>query len=237
LEKEEMEYKISKKRAVLWVVTTVLGPLLFYGIASSLYIGMWYFRTGYHGPPIPKIILEAMFIGYPPAIWGTVVFWWLMHRKKTTFRNLFLTQNSAIIPDIGIGIGLGVLWIIFYGLADVVSWQAMINFDFTKLMSIPTSLSAGFGEEFLYRGFLFWLLAAAGTGKGSRLIITSIAFGLGHCLWGPWGMVWTTILGFSFGLSVLWRGNAWPAVVAHTLLNLFIEPGLIEKALTGGFNT
>ena len=32
-----------------------------------------------------------------------------------------------------------------------------------------------------------------------------------------------------------WRGNVWPAVLAHTILNLCIEPGLIMKAMSGGF--
>ena len=32
-------------------------------------------------------------------------------------------------------------------------------------------------------------------------------------------------------------GMVWPAVVAHTLLDLCIAPGLIEKALTGGFSS
>jgi membrane protease YdiL (CAAX protease family) len=201
-----------------------------------LYIGVWYARTGHQGPPVPEIMLKGMFIGYPPAIWGTVARWWWMHRNKATFGKLFLTRSSAVIPDIGIGIGLGVLWIAFYGLADVVSWRAMFQVDAAKLASIPTSLSAGLGEEFLFRGFLFWLLAAAGAGKGSRLVIASIAFGLGHWLWGPWAMVWTTIVGLTFGLAVLWRGNVWPAVTAHALLSLCIEPGLFEKALSGGFN-
>lgn len=232
-----MEYKISKKRATLWVITTIAGPLLFLGFTSGLYIGMWYARTGHQGPPIPDIMIKGLLIGYPPAIWGTIILWWWIHRRKETFGNIFLTQSSAIFPDIGIGICLGILWIAIYGLTDTVSWQAMFNIDSAKLMSIPASLSAGFGEEFLFRGFLFWLLASAGAGKGSRLVIASIAFGLAHCFWGPWGMVWTVILGFTFGLAVLWRGNVWPAVVAHTLLNLCIEPGLFEKARTGGFNT
>jgi membrane protease YdiL (CAAX protease family) len=182
-------------------------------------------------------MIQAMFIGLPPALWGTVALWWWLHRKKARFGNLFLAQSSAIVPDIGIGICLGVLWVAIYGLMDVVSWQEMFNLDSAKLASIPTSLSAGFCEEFLYRGFLFWLLSTAGASKGLRLLIASIAFGLAHCFWGPWGMAWTTVLGFTFGLAVLWRGNVWPAIMAHTLLDLCIEPGLIEKALTGGFNT
>jgi len=176
-----------------------------------------------------------MFVGLPPALWAAVLLWWWMHRKKATFAELYLTRSSALCIDIGLGLVLGVLWVGVYGLFDVVSWRDMFTLHGAKLPSIPASLSAGFCEEFLYRGFLFWLLAAAGAGKGSRLIAASLAFGLAHCFWGPWGMAWTTVLGFTFGLAVLWRGNVWPVVAAHAFLDLFIEPALIQKAFASGF--
>jgi membrane protease YdiL (CAAX protease family) len=232
-----MEEAIGKKRAALWVVATVVGPLFFYWFISGWYIGMWYARTGHQGPPTSDAMTVAMFIGLPPALWLSVGLWWWAHKKRERFTDLFMTRTRAVGPDMGIGLGLGALWIATYGLMDVVAWQEMFTLDSGKLASIPASLSAGLCEELLYRGFLFWLLATAGAGKGSRLAISSIAFGLAHCFWGPWGMAWTTMLGFTFGLAVLWRGNVWPAVVAHTLLDLCIEPGLIEKALTGGFST
>jgi membrane protease YdiL (CAAX protease family) len=231
-----VDYAISRKRAAVWVVATILGPLLFYWFVSGWYIGMWYARTKHQGPPTPEIMMEAMFLGLPPALWGAVALWWWLNRKRTKFGSLFLTESRGLVPDLGIGIGLGVLWIAAYGLMDVVSWQKMFTLDSAKLLSVPASLSAGFCEEFLYRGFLFSVLAAAGAGKASRLVIASLAFGLAHCYWGPWGMAWTAVLGFTLGLAVLWRGNVWPAVLAHTLLDLCIEPGLLENALTGTFH-
>jgi membrane protease YdiL (CAAX protease family) len=229
------EVKMSKKRAALWVAATILGPLLFYWFVSGWYIGMWYARTGHQGPPTGAVMIEAMFIGLPPALWIAVALWWQIHKKKAGFGELFSTRTHALGSDVGVGIGLGVLWVLAYGLLDVVSWQQMFTFNLTKLASMPASLSAGFCEEFLFRGFLFWLLAAAGWRKGTQLVVSSIAFGLAHCFWGPYGMLWTTALGLTFGLAVLWRKSVWPAVVAHTLLDLCIEPGLIEKALSGGF--
>ncbi len=211
-------------------------PLLFTWFASGWYIGMWYARTKHQGPPTSDILIQGMFIGVPPALWAAVALWWWIHRKKATFGDLYSTRSNAIGLDIGIGIGLGALWVAAYGMLDVVSWREMFTFDIAKLASLPATLSAGFCEEFLYRGFLFWIVAAAGGRNASRLIIASLAFGLAHCFWGPWGMLWTMAFGFTFGVAVLWRGNVWPAVVAHTLLNLCIEPGLIEKALTGGFS-
>ena len=41
---------IRKRHAALWVVATVVGPLFFYWFASGWYIGIWYARTGHHGP-------------------------------------------------------------------------------------------------------------------------------------------------------------------------------------------
>ncbi len=231
-----MKTKISIKRATLWTIATMVGPLLLYAITSGVYIGFWYAHTRYQGSPTPYILIKSMFIGYPPAIWAVVALWWWVHRKQAGFRNLFLAKSNAIVPDIGIGVILGILWVAAFGLLDIVSWQAMLEVDSAKLFSIPASLSAGFGEEFLCRGFLFWLLAAAGAGKGLRLVLASIVFGLMHYFWGPEAMIGTTILGFTFGLITLWRGNVWPAVVAHVLLNLCIEPGLFKKAFAGGFN-
>ena len=230
------ETKISRKRTALWVVATVLGPLLLYWFSSGWYIGLWYARTGHQGPPTSEIMIQAMFIGMPPALWAAVALWWWIHRKRARFGELYLTRSNAMCLDVAIGIGLGALWVLAYGMLDVVSWREMFTFDLAKLASVPASLSAGFCEEFLYRGFIFWLLAAAGGRGASQLIIASIAFGLAHCFWGPWGMLWTAILGATFGLVVLWRHNVWPAVAAHALLDLCIEPGLLEKALTGGFN-
>ena len=230
------EMKMSKKRAALWVVATMLGPLLFYWFTSGWYIGMWYARTGHQGPPTSEIMIKAMFIGLPPALWAVVALWWWIHRKKAAFRELYSTRSNTLRSDLAIGVGLGALWVGVYALFDVVPWREMFTLDLAKLASVPTSLSAGFCEEFLYRGFIFAIIAAAGGSKASKLIIASIAFGLAHCFWGPWGMLWTTVLGFTFGIVVLWRGNVWPAVVAHALLDLCIEPGLLEKALTGGFN-
>jgi membrane protease YdiL (CAAX protease family) len=227
---------MSKKRAVLWVAATILGPLLLYWFTSGWYIGIWFARTGHQGPPTAEVMIEAMFIGLPPALWAAVALWWQIHRKKASFGGLFSTRTRAVGMDVSLGLGLGVVWVLAYGLLDVVSWQKMSAFNLSKLASVPASLSAGFCEEFLYRGFLFWLLAAAAWRKRTQLVVSSIAFGLAHCFWGPYGMLWTTILGLTLGLAVLWRGSVWPAVVAHTLLDLCIEPGLIEKALSGRFH-
>ncbi len=137
--------------------------------------------------------------------------------------------------DLAIGIVLGGVWVALYGLMDVVAFREMFQFNVDKLLSVPASVSAGFCEEFLFRGFVFLVVARAGGRGKSQLLWSTLSFGLAHIFWGPWGMLWAMVFGLTFGIAVLWRGSVWPAVAAHSVLNLCIEPGLIQKALSGGF--
>lgn len=230
-----MATEITKTRSAVWIIATILAPLVLSFIPSSLYIGIWYGITHHQGSPPAHVIVNGMWIGVPIALWATILIWWLVHRKETPFTQLFRTQSTGFLPDIAIGVVLGSVWVAFYGLMDVVSFAEMFNINVGKLVSVPTSVSAGFCEEFLFRGFAFYMIARAGGRGKSQLLWSTLSFGMAHVFWGPWGMLWTMVLGFTFGLAALWRGNVWPAVVAHTILNLCIEPGLIEKALSGGF--
>ena len=107
----------------------------------------------------------------------------------------------------------------------------MFVLDQGKLASLPTSLSAGFCEEFLFRGFVMLLILRAGGQTKSQVLWSSLAFGVAHIMWGPVGMLFTVILGASLAVVTLWRGNVWAAVVAHTLLDICIEPSLMEKVV------
>jgi membrane protease YdiL (CAAX protease family) len=165
-------------------------------------------------------------------LWFTVLLWWFLNRKETTFGALFQTQTRNIGTDLGFGFLLGAVWVAIYGLLGWPTFSAMLVFNQTKIASLPTSLSAGFCEEFLFRGFLMLLIARAGGSPKAQVIWSSLAFGLAHILWGPVGMLFTIMLGASFAMVTLWRGNVWAAVAAHVLLDFCIEPGLIERAMT-----
>jgi len=232
-----MKETISRKRAAGWVIATVLAPLAIYTVISCTYISFWYVRTGHQGRPPPEVIVESIKVGAPLCLWATVGLWWLIHRRGTSFAELFNTRTAGLGADVALGLCLGAVWVAIYGLFDVVAFGDMFVLGSAKLASVPASASAGFCEEFLFRGFLFLVIARAGGGTKSKLAVTSLAFGLSHVFWGPWGMVWTTLLGLTFGLVTHWRRSVWPAVIAHALLNLCIEPGLIEKAVTGGFGS
>lgn len=147
---------------------------------------------------------------------------------------MFATRTDHPGKDIRIGALLGVCWVAVYGAIGWRTFGTMFVFNAAKAASVPTSLSAGFCEEFLFRGFLILLIARAGGGPKAQILWSTLAFGLAHILWGPVGMLFTVALGCSFAVVTTWRGSVWSAVAAHTLLNLCIEPGLMEKAMSLG---
>jgi membrane protease YdiL (CAAX protease family) len=166
------------------------------------------------------------------GLWFTVALWWLITRKKRSFAESFGTRTTSFSRDFALGFLLGAIWVAIYGLMGWPGFESMFVFDMAKLASLPTSFSAGFCEEFLFRGFIIMMIAKAGGNKRSQIVWSSLAFGLAHLHWGPIGALFTVALGASFAAATVKRGNVWTAVVAHTLLDVCIEPALLNKVMS-----
>lgn len=86
-------------------------------------------------------------------------------------------------------------------------------------------VTAGFLEEFLWRGYLMnRLIDAQGRETTLSWVIalvgSAIIFGLIHLFQGPVGMFKTGAIGLVFGLSYLAVGrNLWPLIIAHGLID------------------
>ena len=75
-------------------------------------------------------------------------------------------------------------------------------------------------EELLFRAALVGALAAGFPVSPWLLAaLSSVAFGLGHGLQGPAGVVVTGVLGFVLAGAFILTGSLWVVVVAHYLLN------------------
>ena len=86
------------------------------------------------------------------------------------------------------------------------------------------SLSAGFCEEVLFRGFLVAVLTPA-LGFWGAALVSTLAFGYGHIYQGGlYGFVRTATVGAVMMLIVYLSGSIWPAVLLHAVIDL-----------TGGF--
>jgi len=86
-------------------------------------------------------------------------------------------------------------------------------------------VGAGFGEETIWRGFLFErlrsVLGRAGMAQIATIAVTSILFGAAHLHDQGWpGAVQATISGLVFGTAFARLGRIWPVIIAHAALDL-----------------
>jgi membrane protease YdiL (CAAX protease family) len=81
-------------------------------------------------------------------------------------------------------------------------------------------LVAGGVREELQRAFLLHRFEKSLGGAHVGLVITSLAFGLGHALQGWDAVVVTALLGALWSGVYLWRRNVIPTIVSHALFNV-----------------
>ena len=84
---------------------------------------------------------------------------------------------------------------------------------------VGLSITAGIVEEIVYRGFVFWYLAQW-MPMWAVVVVSALAFGLGHSYQGAAGIVRITLVGVVFGAYYLLTGSIWLPIVAHALLDI-----------------
>ena len=81
------------------------------------------------------------------------------------------------------------------------------------------SLTAGFCEEFLFRGYFIWVLSPW-LGWWGAAALSLLIFASGHAYQGWSGVLRTGVVGLLFTLVVAILGSLWPAIVLHALVDL-----------------
>jgi uncharacterized protein len=89
-----------------------------------------------------------------------------------------------------------------------------------RIVWVLVSITAGFCEEFLFRGWLLNLTGKALHSVLAGLLISSLFFGFAHLYQGRSGVIGTGILGLFFGLVYIASGSLLPSQILHTLLDL-----------------
>ena len=81
------------------------------------------------------------------------------------------------------------------------------------------SLTAGFCEEFLFRGSFIWVFAPW-LGWWGAAALSLVFFAAGHAYQGWNGVLRTGIVGAIFTLVVAIFDSLWPAIALHALMDL-----------------
>ena len=84
---------------------------------------------------------------------------------------------------------------------------------------LALSTSAGFCEEFLYRGYLPWFFAPW-LGSVGAMALVVVLFGIGHAYQGRSGAVRATLAGAFMAALVLVTNSLIPAMIVHALIDI-----------------
>ena len=84
---------------------------------------------------------------------------------------------------------------------------------------VALSLTAGFCEELLYRGYLPWFFTPW-LGRPLAMLVIVVVFGLSHLYQGRNGAIKATIAGLVMAAIVLATGSVIPAMIAHAVIDI-----------------
>lgn len=85
---------------------------------------------------------------------------------------------------------------------------------------VVVAVSAGIGEELVFRGFGLRLFSHLGAKGVLLLFLTSLVFGLAHIYQGVAGILATAVLGFVFSMAYIISGTLLLPIVLHALIDL-----------------
>ena len=91
------------------------------------------------------------------------------------------------------------------------------------------SITAGIVEEIVYRGFVIWYLGQFMPVWGA-VVVSSVAFGLGHSYQGASGALRTGLVGLALGALYVASGSIWLPIIAHVLLDV-LQGAAIQEIL------
>jgi hypothetical protein len=121
--------------------------------------------------------------------------------------------------------------------------ENLFRLSYLKLLAIALAIGSGILEELMFRRWTMNWLMAHGYGAVVQVLGAGLLFGAIHGVWGLMGKsfraatgatVATGFLGIMLGIVFLLAGRSLaPCIVAHFVINLLIEPGLVLAAARG----
>ncbi|GHA20428.1 hypothetical protein GCM10008090_33080 [Arenicella chitinivorans] len=169
---------------------------------------------------------------------GAILLYWFF-----TSDNFFDSMGFGALSSIGLlSWGLAALLVVGYvwgaaGISNV--REHMFKLDPLKCLALFGALVSGFFEEILFRKILMDYLHELGAGTFTQIVVSGVAFGVAHLVWGGKAVsaavnatFYTFFLGCGLAVIYIVSGrNLAICIIAHTLVTGLIEPGLIKSAV------
>lgn len=180
------------------------------------------------------------------ALTGSILFWYLGNPHLFIKHRLGISSEAFNNPIVWILTFMVAIGYIMYTVKAVPFVRKhLLTFSWLKIIGIWAAFASGIVEEIVFRQMIMdWLMNASST---VQVLASALIFGFAHGAWvllrGEIKIAFpvilsTTVLGCLLAiLYIVADRNILAPIVAHTLINLVIEPWLILSAITGKWNS
>jgi uncharacterized protein len=212
---------LSQAVAPVWHTVVVLAALLGLSLFGAL------------SKNIPEISSHGRAAGYVFIMafeWVIVAFiWYGLRGRGITMAEVVggrWQRPVEALRDLGIAVGFlvlcgfGLLSALGYLLKPAPNEAIKSLFPHTPTeiaLYLLLTLTAGFCEEVIFRGYLQRQFAALTKSFAAATVLQGIAFGASHGYQGWKFIVIISIYGITFGLLASWRSSLRPGMIAHFL--------------------
>ena len=162
-----------------------------------------------------------------------LITWWGLRMRQIRITDIINFRRGELARDLG---AAAVFWILaVIVLACIGLALRLLHFETPQkaiaalapqsalemLLWIALSATAGFVEEFVFRGYFLRQFASARHAVWIGVVASSLLFGCSHAYEGPAGMIAITAYGALFcGLAIL-RRTLRPGIIAHAWHDIF----------------
>jgi CAAX protease family protein len=161
--------------------------------------------------------------------------WFSLWRRGLSWKDLGLRRPSSWPKTIALAMVAGlalqaistyvtepVMLHAFHQKEDLSDFRALVgNWKLALLALLVVWTLAAFGEEMVFRGYVFGRIADLTGTKVAAVLLTTILFGFGHYYQGWAGVVDSCISGLTFALLYARTGNLWLPIMAHGFTDTF----------------
>jgi uncharacterized protein len=205
---------------------TALLVALFLGLAVGGAFFQRHARTQVEVQQQPQVI--PLYISLIAMEWGLVIYVSRagLRRTGTTLKELIggdWANAKGLLVDCGFALGMWAFWTLlqmgwyrWLGPGRAISIQTYLpRRPLEILLWIGVSLSAGFCEEFVFRGYFQKQFEAITRDRWVAWSVQAVLFGISHGYQGVGACVKITCFGALYGLLAIWRKNLRPGMMAH----------------------
>ena len=211
----------SVRMAPVWVLTVVFLAMAIGGAMAQR-------QSAPSGTLSPPASPAAVYAGLIVMEWGLAYYVWKvgLRRGAGSLRALIGGRWRSwrdVARDAGIGLstwaGLSamcLLWTRLSGADPAASLQSLMpRTPLEVALWIVLSLSAGFSEELLFRGYLQERFQALTGSAALAVLLQAALFGVSHGYQGLRPCLRITVYGLLFGALARWRRSLRPGMIAH----------------------